>query len=134
MVLDNLGYCRILQGNHDEAYRLLYQSVRLFCRLGHEIYQIPPRLDLCFLHIETGRYGHALRQGLRALELAEKLQESDSIKNALYLVGEVENLRGNFDTARAYFRRLQQQFFPDAQYLPGFLLAVDVRKLVNLHA
>ena len=134
MILDNLGYCRILEGKHDDAYRLLYQSLRLFRRLGLEIYEIPPRLDLCFLHIETGRYGHALRQGERALELAERLGEADFLKNALYLVGEVENLRGNLDAARARFRRLQQEFFPDASYLPGFLLAVDVRKLVNLHA
>lgn len=134
MILDNLGYCRILQGKHEDGYRLLFQSLRLFCQLGLEIYQIPPRLDLCFLHIETGRYDHALRQGVRALELSERLGESDFLKNALYLVGEVENLRGNLDAARACFRRLQQQFFPDAPYLPGFLLAVDVRKLVNLHA
>lgn len=134
MILDNLGYCRILQGRHADAYRLLYQSLRLFCRLGLEMHQIPPRLDLCFLHIETGRYEHALRQGRRALGLAERLGEADFLKNALYLVGEVENLRGNLDAARACFRRLQQQFFPDASYLPGFLLAVDVRKLVNLHA
>lgn len=134
MVLDNLGYCRILQGRHEEAYSLLYQSLRLFRRLGPEVHQIPPRLDLCFLHIETGRYDHALRHGIRALELAERLGEPDSVKNALYLVGEVENLRGDSDAAHAYFLRLQREFFPDASYLPGFLLAVDVRKLVNLHA
>jgi tetratricopeptide (TPR) repeat protein len=134
MVLDNLGYCRMLQGNYAEAYRLLYQSLRLFRRVGHRAYQIPPRLDLCFLHIETGRYEDALRHGLRALELAEALGQPDFVKNALYLVGVVENLRGNVDAARAHFRRLQQEFFPEASYLPGFLLAVDVRKLVNLHA
>jgi tetratricopeptide (TPR) repeat protein len=134
MVLDNLGYCRMLQGNHREGYRLISKSLRLFRRLGHEVYQIPPRLDLCFLYIETGRLEHALRHGLRALKLAEKLGEPDLLKNALYLVGEVENLRGNVGAARTHFRRLQQDFFPEASYLPGFLLAVDVRKLVNLHA
>lgn len=134
MVLDNLGYCRVLQGNHEEGYRLLYQSLRLFRRIGLETYQIPPHLDLCFLHLETGRLGLALRHGTRALELAERLGERDSVKNALYLLGEAENLQGNVDAARAHFRRLQQDFFPEASYLPGFLLAVDVRKLVNLHA
>lgn len=134
MVLDNLGYCRMLQGDHRGGYVLLYKSLRLLRRLGPDIYQIPPRLDLCFLHLETGRYGHALRHGTRALELAERVGEPDFLKNALYLLGEVENLRGNVSGAQAYFVRLQQEFFPDASYLPGFLLAVDVRKLVNLHA
>lgn len=134
MILDNLGYCRILQGRHREGFRLLVQSLRLLRRHGPEAYQIPPRLDLCFSHLETGRYAHARRHGALALALAEKLEEPDSTKNALYLLGEVENLLGNVDAARAYFTRLQREFYPDATYLPGFLLAVDVRKLVNLHA
>jgi hypothetical protein len=29
---------------------------------------------------------------------------------------------------------LQRDFFPQESYLPAFLLAVDIRKLVNLHA
>ncbi|MFL6290467.1 MAG: hypothetical protein ACJ759_06195 [Thermoanaerobaculia bacterium] len=134
MVFDNLGYCRVLQGKHREGHSLLLQSLRMLRRLGPEAYQIPPRLDLCFLHIETGRYDQALYQGTRALALAERIGESDAAKNALYLLGEAENLRGNVPGARAYFGRLQNEFFPDASYLPGFLLAVDVRKLVNLHA
>ena len=58
----------------------------------------------------------------------------DSIKNALYLLGEAATLAGHQETARTYFARLQREFYPEAAYLPGFLLAVDVRKLINLHA
>lgn len=134
MVLDNLGYCHVLQGNHQKGHSLLVQSLRMLHRMAPEVYQTPPRLDLCFLYLETGRYAHAMHQGTRALELAEKAGEPDLIKNALYLLGETENLRGNVSGARDYFDRLQREFFPGASYLPGFLLAVDVRKLVNLHA
>lgn len=133
-ILDNLGYCRVLQGRHAEGYTLLYESLRLLRRFHAERYEISTRLDLCFAHLETGRYRHAWNQGRAALELAERMGETDSIKNALYLLGEVENLRGHLDKARTYFTRLQRDFFPDASYLPGFLLAVDVRALVNLHA
>jgi tetratricopeptide (TPR) repeat protein len=133
-ILDNLGYCRVLQGRHAEGYTLLYESLRLLRHFQAERYEISTRLDLCFAHLETGRYRHAWNQGQAALELAERMGETDSIKNALYLLGEVENLRGYLDKARTYFTRLQRDFFPDASYLPGFLLAVDVRKLVNLHA
>jgi tetratricopeptide (TPR) repeat protein len=133
-ILDNLGYCRVLQGRHEEGYPLLYQSLRLLRQFQAERYEISTRLDLCFAHLETGRYRNARRQGTVALALAERMGESDSIKNALYLLGEVENLCGQIHRARSYFTRLQRDFFPDASYLPGFLLAVDVRKLVNLHA
>jgi tetratricopeptide (TPR) repeat protein len=133
-ILDNIGYCRVLQGRHKEGIHYLYQSLRLMRRFRAERYEISTRLDLCFAHIETQRCGHALRHGEVALALAEKLGESDSVKNALYLLGEAENLRNNVEGARGHFARLQRDFFPDQGYLPGFLLAVDVRKLVNLHA
>lgn len=133
-ILDNLGYCRVLQGRYREGFSYLYESLRILRHFRAERYQISIRLDLCFAHLETGRYRDAWRHGVAALELAEKMDEPQSVKNALYLMGEVAHLRGNMDLARSYFARLQRTFFPEASYLPGFLLAVDVRKLVNLHA
>lgn len=56
------------------------------------------------------------------------------MKNVLYLLGEAANLQGDFDLARSYFLRLQRDYYPNADYLPDFLLAIDVRKLVNLKA
>jgi tetratricopeptide (TPR) repeat protein len=131
-ILCNLGYCRTLQGRHREAYRFLYESLRLLRSFRAERYEIATRLG--FTHLETGRYRLARSQGIKAMHLAEKLGEGQALKNALYLLGEVESLCGQTDAARAYFTRLQRDFFPDASYLPGFLLAVDVRQLVNLHA
>ena len=69
-----------------------------------------------------------------ALELAERTQQRDSVKNALYLLGETAHLNGDDEGARRYFTRLQSDFFPDEVYLPGFLMTVDIRKLINLHA
>lgn len=133
-ILDNLGYCRILQKRYEEGYAFLYESLQLLRRLKADRYQVSTRLDLSFAHLETGRYRHALHQGIAALGLAERTGQDDSVKNALYLVGEAANLSGDLDAASSHFRRLQRQFFPEASYLPNFLLAVDVRKLINLHA
>jgi tetratricopeptide (TPR) repeat protein len=133
-VLDNLGYCRILQSRYPEGYPLLYASLAALRRLGAERYLISTHLDLCFAHLETGRYRHARRHGATALRLAERLRETDAVKNALYLLGEAANLSGDIIGACGFFNRLQREFFPEVNYLPGFLLAVDVRKLVNLHA
>lgn len=133
-ILNNLGYCRVLQKRIAEGYSCLYQSLRLLRSFAAERFQALPHLDLCFAHLETGRYAQAERQGAAALALAEKLGDSDLLKNALYLLGETANLRGDTERARGYFTRLQSDFFPEWPYLPGFLLAVDVRTLVNLHA
>jgi tetratricopeptide (TPR) repeat protein len=133
-VLDNLGYCRILQKRYDEGYALLYRSLRLLRRLGVERYQIEPLLDLCLAHLETGRIRYATRKGAAGLALAEKMGDVDAIKNALYLLGEAANLDGDSTGACSYFNRLQRDHYPQSPYLTGFLLAVDVRSLINLHA
>jgi len=133
-VLDNLGYCRILQHRTGEAYHLLYASLQLLRRFGARKPEVSARLDLCFAHLETRRYRLARRQGSVALALAESIGDRDSVKNALYLLGEVAQLMGDSDAANGYFTRLREEFFPTADYLPEFLLAVDIRKLVNLHA
>jgi tetratricopeptide (TPR) repeat protein len=133
-ILDNLGYCRVLQGRHREGYRLLYESLRILKRCGAQRYEISVRLDLCFAHLETSRLRLSHRHGTAALALAEAMEDQASVKNALYLLGEVAHLSDDVEAARGYFGRLHRDFFPDAGYLPEFLLAVDIRKLVNLHA
>jgi tetratricopeptide (TPR) repeat protein len=133
-ILNNLGYCRVLQKRFREGYTCLYEALSIPRQLGVGLFQVLPHLDLCFAHLETGRYAYAERHGRKALRLAEENEYSDAIKNALYLLGEVANLRGDVELAHSYFSRLQEDFFPGQTYLPSFLLAVDVRKLVNLHA
>lgn len=133
-ILNNLGYCRILQKRYRDGYTLLYQSLRSLRRRHVLRYQLYPLLDLSFAHLETGRYRYAERHGRAALRLAESLQDASSVKNALYLLGEVANLQGDREKAYDYFSRLQQDFFPGSDYLVKFLLMVDVRGFVNLHA
>lgn len=132
--LHNLGYCRILQERFAEGYSHLYKCLRLLRHFRVERYQIGPLLDLCFAHLETGKYPNARRHAVAAIRLAEKFGDADGIKNALYLLGETANLMGETERAGSYFSRLQRDYYPEAPYLPSFLLTVDVRKMVNLHA
>jgi hypothetical protein len=68
------------------------------------------------------------------LALAEEFADEEALKNTLYLLGEAVNLTGDAARARALFSRLQRDYFPRNGFIPDFLLAVDVRKLVNLRA
>jgi tetratricopeptide (TPR) repeat protein len=133
-ILDNLGYCRILQQRQGEGFGLLFRSLRILRQHGAERYQVSSLLDLSYAYLEARRYQRARRHGEAALRIAERLGEEESVKNALYLLGEAANLSGQTFLARRYFARLQEDFFPSADYLAPFLLAVNVRKLVNLHA
>jgi tetratricopeptide (TPR) repeat protein len=134
LVKDNLGYCYVVQGRYAEGFRILFESYRKLRRAGARRYSVLPRMALCFAYLEVGRPALALRCGREALEAAEATSFKDAIKNLLYLLGEAANLEGNLELAREYFGRLQREFYPDAGYLPDFLLAIDVRKLINLKA
>lgn len=132
-ILDNLGYCRVLDERFDEGFKLLYESLRTLRRAGAERYQISTHLDLSYAHLQIGRLRTAQRHGLQARELAERYDEPESIKNALYLVGEAANLSGDEESALASFRELGR-FFPDRPFVPDFLMAIDVRQVINLKA
>jgi tetratricopeptide (TPR) repeat protein len=133
-VLDNLGYCEILAGRFQKGFGLLFESLRAIRRARAPLFEISTRLDLCFAYMEVGRYRSATIHGEVALRLSEELGDDESLKNALYLLGEAANLANDPATARARFTRLQRTFFPENVFIPDFLLSVDVRKLINLKA
>ncbi len=130
----NLGYCNALTGRSREGLALLYSSLRSLLRRGADGHAMKAQLDLAFALLETSRAQPAGRHAARALALAERLEDSDAQKNALYLLGAAAVATGDRVGARRHFERLQQGFFPEADYLPELLLHVDVLQLVNLKA
>ncbi len=134
LILDNLGYCRTVEGRFKEGFRHLYDSLRTLRAMGARAFERYPRIGLCFAMLEVGRYRAAYRHGVIALQIADSVGDNDIAKNALYLLGETANLARDTQGAREHFRTLQERFFPNDRYLPDFLLAIDVRKLINLKA
>lgn len=130
----NLGYCKVITGQGREGLALLYASLRSLIRRGAEGHAMSARLDLAFALLETSQPRRAGRHAARALALAERLEDADAKKNALYLLGAAAVASGDRVGARRHFERLQQGFYPEADYLPELLLHVDVRDLVNLKA
>ncbi len=133
-VLDNLGYCRLIQGRRTEGFGLIFGGLRTLRRLGLEREQAPLHLSLCYGYLEVPRLQRALSHGLRALDIAERHGQVESLKNAYYLVGETYSQLGDEAAALACFRELQTRYFPQTPHIPELLLAVDVRPLLNLKA
>jgi tetratricopeptide (TPR) repeat protein len=129
----NLGYCQIVLGNYAEGFSRLLSSVRVARKFGAWQEEMLGHLDLCFAYLEIEKYRPARRHGDRALLMAETNGQLRELKNALYLLGETANLMGDAEAAHAYFSRLQKHF-PDSPFLVDFLLAIDVRKMINLRA
>jgi tetratricopeptide (TPR) repeat protein len=134
LILDNLGYSRVVAGSHGEGLAALTESLRTLRRFGARRYELYPRLSLCYSYLEVGRERHALRHGAAAVALAEKFEDHEALKNALFLLGEALKLSGDEAAARRQFYRLQERFYPADRYLADLLLLVDVRNMVNLKA
>lgn len=132
--LDNVGYCMALKGRAREGLALLLRSLRILRRRGARRYMISTRLDLGFAYLEVGDTRSALRHSRAACELAEEFGEPGAERDALYLMGEAARLAGDLTAARAYFDRLQRGHYPADGFLTDFLLAVGVRKMINLRA
>ena len=130
----NLGYCELVLGRHKSGLSLLYRCLRTALRRDWARIEMIARIDLCYAHLELGRFETAERHGRRGLALAERIGESDWIKNALYLLGESAVLAGADGRAYAWFHELQRRYYPAQSHLPDLLLSVDIRKLINLRA
>ena len=130
----NLGYCEVVLGSIDKGIARLYRVLRVARRQRSQRLEMMARLDLCFAHLELGRLATADRHGRVAYALTKAIGEVDELKNALYLLGEVAVLDGRTGDAKAWFGELQQSFFPAQSNLTDFLMAVDVRRLINLRA
>ena len=133
-VLDNVGYCRVLEGRLSEGLTLLYMSVRTLRRCGADRHRISCHLDLAFALLESERFRYAAEHASKALALAERFHDDDSIKNALYLLGDAQAKNGNDFLADQAFNKLQSEFYPDNPQVTRWLREVDVRHVVNLRA
>lgn len=134
-VFVNLGYLKIMLGNHSGAFRILFTALR-WCRRnpdenGNETWA-HLALSLAFLEIRRWRY--AWWHGQRGLEQAESMGAPDAIKTALYLLGEVEKSGGDRKAAYQYYSRLQREFYPQMGDLAQAMLFVETKQLVNLRA
>lgn len=132
MILDNLGYCRLVQGRYREGFAMLFQCLRTLIAFDGARFLARPRLSLCYGYLEINRHRSALRHGQRALELATRFEDHASIKNAQYLLGETYSQMGDIERARGCFEQIQQRYYPEARHLPDLLLAFDLRPLINL--
>jgi tetratricopeptide (TPR) repeat protein len=134
--LGNLGYTKLLVGDYRSGFKYLHKTLRhcSFRSTERGYFQEWIHLYLCFGYIEIRRWRYAWRHGVAGLKLAEKNDNSDAVKNALYLLGEVEKSVGDFEAARGYFSRLQREFYPDNPELVSAVLAFQTKDLVNLRA
>lgn len=134
LIDQNLGYAAVVSGDLRTGFGLLYGSLRALRSAGALRYPTAVHVDLAFAHLEANRPLSALRHARRAADVAAQEGDSETRKNALYLLGEAANQLRMTAEARDSYARLQQEFFPASRNLPELLLGMSVRNLVSLRA
>lgn len=131
----NLGYCLTILGKTTQAFRLIFNSLRLMTKLDAGGWKRLPHLSLAYAYLEIGRYGRACYHAERGLQYAKDTPGAEeNVKNALYLLGEAEKLSGHSTVAYEHFCELQKRFYPDQPFILDVLMSTDLRKMINLMA
>ena len=130
-IKENLGYCLLLKKRYRQGIAIILEALQIAITNGNsrcvgECYQ-----DLCFAYMQIKEYPRAAEHGEKALELAQKHDYKDMLKNCYYLLGETYLLMGDDEKSDQYFDRLQE-YYPHLPVLKEFLRTFDVSNIINL--
>ncbi|HVG23456.1 MAG TPA: hypothetical protein VND45_04825 [Thermoanaerobaculia bacterium] len=126
-ILGNLGGARVLCGQYEEGIRLLELAVE---QLGDDYGVVEACLDLCFGHLELGRFEVAEFYGRAALDSATVPRQ---VRNANHLMGELCVRTGRYDESEVFFDAVAA-FYPEFRNVKQLLMAVDLCSVVNWKA
>ena len=124
----NLGYSRIISGDVTRGVAMIHEAADQMKVIGAEGFLPESHIDLCYGYLELDELEKARHFGELGLAHAT---ESRQIRNAHYLLGEVLYKLGETELAREQFHSLAS-YYPEFANLTNLLLAVDLRRMVNL--
>jgi tetratricopeptide (TPR) repeat protein len=134
-ILENLGYAKVLLGKPREGLGMLLRSLRgLLREQAATENAMVAHTDLSYAYLEVGRPRYAMKHAMAGMEAAERLGYPDVKRNAMYLLGQSYQEFGRSGDAAGVFEALQREFFPDSPAVAQFLMAVDVKSMINLRA
>ncbi|HPR63901.1 MAG TPA: hypothetical protein PK014_06735 [Thermoanaerobaculia bacterium] len=132
LIEDNWGYCQMMQGKIQEGVAAVQSSLERLERLqAGPAYLVYPEMDLCYGYLEMDEPARAKEYGERALLKAETIKQDNLVKNLLLLLGDCTMALEDMDSAQSYYGELAS-FYPGVTTASDFLLAFNVRKVVNL--
>jgi len=131
ILLDNIGYCGLLNGEYHKGLGRIHEALDLATEIGASRCLAESLQDLCFGYMKLGELDQAAGYGKRALNLAEEQQYPEVIRNCYYLLSEVYHLADEEQLSDDYLEKLQA-LFPDIPYLRDFLRTFDVSNIIAL--
>ena len=106
MVFDSLGELSILRGDLDEAHGYLTKATALAEQAGKDWYTQQTFRTMARCYIEMGRPGEAVRPAERSLELAEKINDRQSIYESSLVLAEARLRAGDTEGCAELVQRV----------------------------
>ncbi len=131
ILLDNIGYCGLLNGEYRKGLQRIHEALDLATEIGASRCLAESLQDLCFGYMKLDELDRAAGYGERALSLGEEQQYPEIIRNCYYLLSEVYHLADEEQLSDDYLDKLQA-LFPDIPYLRDFLRTFDVSNIIAL--
>ena len=131
IVLENLGYCLLLQQRLDEGTERIQEALALAREVEDRRCEAECLQDMCYGLLLQDRYDEAVREGEAALELAAEAGYDDIEENCHYLLGELGSRTDDAERRDRHFQQLQS-LHPELPFLRDFLCAVDVTQIITL--
>ena len=131
IVLENLGYCLLLQQRLDEGTARIHEALALAREVEDRRCEAECLQDMCYGLLLQDRYDEAILKGEAALEMAAEAGYDDIDENCHYLLGELGSRTDDAERRDRHFQRLQN-LHPELPFLRDFLCAVDVTQIITL--
>lgn len=131
LLLDNLGYCLVLQGRTEEGLEKIRTALGLAEEVGDRRCVAECHQDLCYALLLTGDLAQAETHGRAALDDALRYRYADVEENCHYMLGEIGSRTGDLEGRNAHFDALQRNH-PELPFLRDFLCSVDVTGMITL--
>ena len=131
LLLDNIGYCLVLQGRTEEGLEKIRIALALAEEIGDRRCAAECHQDLCYALLLTDDLVEAEAHGRAALDDALRHGYADVEENCHYMLGEIGSRTGDFESRNAHFDALQRDH-PELPFLREFLCSVDVTGMITL--
>jgi tetratricopeptide (TPR) repeat protein len=134
LVLSASAEVNVWLGRYETALEHYEDGMRLATLIGDHIGRAVIMAELGWVEYLTGDYQQAEKSATEAMELAESLQHTRTLVNALRVLGEVTSGLGDADNARRFLERSVDvaRAFGSPSELGGAMPALECRSTSDL--
>ncbi len=107
-ILDSLGELKLLRGEHDEAERLLVESVKIAIERKNDWYRIHAMRNLARCLLAQNKAAEAIKAARETIEVCRSIGEKQTVNTAGLVLAEAYLLAGKFNEYEAQMQTIEE--------------------------